>query len=190
MTLAPVGDPVDLLATLGVESPERLDDVAEALREHAERALVMESWPPQGRMPPMLAASGPAGGWSVAVQVSGILGWEGCTPSRLGEMAERYGFVCSAYFDADDAKLYLAERGGLLGELDVVKGLRRGTVGGAAGERLTRAGFDLAGVPGMASELRELLSYERLGVALAAVTGYSLDDCVACEEWLGGLGQR
>lgn len=72
----------------------------------------------------------------------------------------------------------------------MTNGLRRGTVGVAAGERLTRAGFDLAGVPGMASGMQERSSYERLGVALTVATGYSLADCVACEEWLGGLGQR
>lgn len=190
VTLAPVDDPADLLARLGVENPEQLDDVAETLREHADRAWVMESRAPQERMPPMLAASRLPDGWSVAVQVSGILGWEGCKLSRLKEMAEGYGFVSSAYFDADDAKVYLGERGGILGELDVTNGLRRGTVGGAAAERLTRAGFDLAGVPGMASGMQERSLYERLDVALAAATGYSLADCIASEEWLGGLGQR
>jgi hypothetical protein len=188
--LAPVAEPADLLACLGVENPEQLDDVAETLREHADRAWVMESRPPHERMPPMLAASRLADGWSVAVQVSGILGWEGCKLSRLKEMAECYGFVCSAYFDSDDAKVYVGERGGFLGELDVTNGLRRGTVGVAAGERLTHAGFDLTGVPGMASAMQERSSYERLDMALAAATGYSLADCVASEEWLGGLGQR
>jgi hypothetical protein len=189
ITLAPT-TPSDLLAALGVSNPQPLEDVAAALREHYDDAWFMEQYPASERQPPMLAACQISRQWSAAVEIFGATGWVGCTPRLLRALSERHGFACTAYFDQEDAKIFLCDQGGDIAQIDATTGNRIGTINAGNEARLAQAGFPPGGFPAMSLEMKELAYVGRLGAAFAAVTQYTLEDCLAGSSWIGGLAQR
>lgn len=189
ITLAPA-TPSALLTTLTVIHPQPLEDVAAALREHYDDAWLMEQYPASERRPPMLAASQVSSDWSAAVEIFGATGWVGCTPRLLRALSERHGFACTAYFDQEDAKIFLCDQSGDIAQIDATTGERVGTINADAEARLAQAGLPPGGLSAMSPEMKQLSYVGRLNAAFAAITQYALEDCLAGRSWIGGLAQR
>ncbi|MFC9602406.1 hypothetical protein ACFTTN_02930, partial [Streptomyces niveus] len=123
-------------------------------------------------------------------EIFGATGWVGCTPRLLRALSERHGFACTAYFDANDAKIFLCDQGGDIAKIYATSGIRTGTINARTETRLTQAGFPPGGLSVMPPEMKERDYVGRLNAAFAAVTQYTLEDCLAGSSWIGGLAQR
>jgi hypothetical protein len=138
------------------------------------------------RRPEVLLLAKPATGYgSLVLEVEGTVGWIGLDPDVLGELSEA-GTACSIGRDPNRVNVLIAEDGEVVAGLDAVTLLRWGTLADRSARALAAAGF-----PGDDEEPGDEISRwtpsQCAALALAAVTGVTLDDGMLADPWLGGL---
>ncbi|MFJ9582806.1 DUF6461 domain-containing protein [Streptomyces acidicola] len=186
-TLAPT-TPRNLLTALGVTmAPEPVGDLVKELRDHREYAWLMENIDvPEDQETPLIAAAALDGGWSVAVEVDGMTGYVGCRSSMLQSLSRSFGRACSCYYDTGNAQVFTsAEGAGPLG-VDTLSGRRHAALPTEEEQALTDAGFAGGDFHTLAPRIQQMRSIERLDVALNALTGRHLVDCINAADWIAG----
>jgi hypothetical protein len=179
-TLAPTS-PERLLALLGAAHPQPIANPLPELHDHKEHAWSLQQSGSSDEAPLIICHSA-SPTWSLALEVDGMTGWTGCAPNALHTLSAAVGAVYSAYFDQEDARVLTAADGGDLGGIDAISGRRWGPLTSYAAQRLDAAGFHDAGI---SSELSDAIYIDRLDAAFTAITGHSLDACLAGPGWIG-----
>jgi hypothetical protein len=185
-TIAPAS-PDELLAALGVAQIHPVDDMLRELLENRLYDQLVEGTANSGREPSMLFCRQVDSDWSFVLEIDGTTGWVGCATQLLCEVSESFGIACSAFFDPNHARIFVSEDGELPCRLDVLTGDRSRELDDSLDVALVEAGFRHGGPRVMAPHLLELVSLDRIDVALTAVTGKSLSECLTGSNWICGL---
>ena len=164
--------------TLDMMGAREVTDVPDAV-DRASRRI------PE-RLPHVLLLAKPATGYgSLVLEVEGTMGWIGRDPEILGELSEA-GAACTISRNPNRVDVLIAEDGEVVAGLDAVTLRRWGTVDGQWAAALTAAGFpDDDEEPG--EEICRWTPSQCAALALAAVTGITLDAGMLAGPWLGGL---
>lgn len=139
------------------------------------------------RLPEVLLLAKPAttGDGSVVLEVEGALGWIGADPDTLGELSEA-GTACTISRDPNRVEVLIAEDGEVVAGLSAVTLRRWGDFTDGWNSALAEAGFP-AGDEEPGDEISRWTPSQCAALALAAVTGVTLDDGLLDGPWLGGL---
>jgi hypothetical protein len=184
-TLAPT-TPGKLLTALGVTAtPEPVGDLVKELRDHHEYAWSMENIDaPDDQETPLIAAAALDGEWSVAVEVDGMTGYVGCARPILTSLSQSFGRACSCYYDTGNAQVLTSADGAEAVRVNTLSGRRDAVLPPEQEQALTDAGFAGGGFRTLAPRLQQMRDIERLDVALNALTGLRLADCVNAADWI------
>jgi hypothetical protein len=186
-TLAPT-TPRNLLTALGVTTaPEPVRDLVKELRDHHEYAWSMENIDAPGdQETPLIAAAALDGEWSVAVEVDGMTGYVGCAGPMLRSLSQSFGRAGSCYYDTGNAQVFTSTEGAGPVRVNTLSGRRDAALPPEQEQALTDAGFAGGGFRTLAPRLQQMRDIERLDVALNALTGRHLADCINAADWIAG----
>lgn len=175
VTVTPLA-PALTLDMMGVRQPAEVPD-----------GLTVASRRIPERLPEVLLMAKPAvsGNGTVVLEIEGTLGWIGADPEMLGELSEA-GTACTISRDPNRVDVLIAEDGEAVAGLSTVTFLRWGDFTDGWNVALAAAGF-----PGddeePGDEISRWSASQCAALALAAITGVTLDAGVLDGPWLGGL---
>ncbi|GLZ41807.1 DUF6461 domain-containing protein [Actinokineospora sp. NBRC 105648] len=122
-------------------------------------------------------------GWTVVLELEGLIGWVGEEPGLLGDLSAGGGTACTMRSSPNEVAVIFAEDGEVTSGLNAVNGWRWGTPSPRLAAALDAVGF----TEGAAAETEALSFAQCAALAVQAATGVELHADTFQDGWSGGL---